>query len=352
MDYAILINLGFFVLALAILVASADKFVGGTEALGLVLGVPHFVMGITVLAVGTSFPELITSLYAVRAGNSDIVIGTVVGSNIANILFILGVTAIFARSFVITWDLLHGDLPMLFGSLLLLAFVVYPLSAADLVTFQQVNDAIAGGSGVGAGARAGINWLESLLLLAGYVLYLHYYAVRNRTQIARDVGELVAERPGFRWATVFWVVAGLLGVLLGARYTVEYAVLLAVDLGMGKEVVAASLIALGTSMPEMVVSISAARRNNLEMALGNVTGSNIFNTFVVLGLPGLLTPLLGDHLPLRVGEPSVLFLQMPYYGATLLLFLVVMLDKQLTRTEGWVIFLAYVLFICKLFSFL
>jgi cation:H+ antiporter len=176
--------------------------------------------------------------------------------------------------------------------------------------------------------------------------------VRNRTQIARDVGELVAERPGFRWVTVFWVVAGLLGVLLGARYTVEYAVLLAVDLGMGKEVVAASLIALGTSMPEMVVSISAARRNNLEMALGNVTGSNIFNTFVVLGLPGLLTPLLGDHLPLRVGEPSVLFLQMPYYGATLLLFLVVMLDKQLTRTEGWVIFLAYVLFICKLFSFL
>jgi cation:H+ antiporter len=170
MDYAILINLGFFVLALAILVASADKFVGGTEALGLVLGVPHFVMGITVLAVGTSFPELITSLYAVRAGNSDIVIGTVLGSNIANILFILGVTAIFARSFVITWDLLHGDLPMLFGSLLLLAFVVYPLSAADLVTFQQVNDAIAGGSGVGAGARAGINWLESLLLLAGYVL--------------------------------------------------------------------------------------------------------------------------------------------------------------------------------------
>lgn len=352
MDYSTLIYLGFFVLSLALLIFSADKFVGGSEELGLVLGIPHFIMGITVLAVGTSFPELITGLYAVQAGNSDIVIGTVVGSNVANILFILGLTAMFSRNFVITWDLLHGDLPMLFGSLFLMAFVVYPLSDADLSLFHHVTAQAAAGGTVPIGTRAGVNWKESLLLLAGYALYLHYYSVRHREEVAKNLGELAGKRPRFRWMAVLWIVLGLIGVLIGAKYTVEFAVQIATGLGLGNEVVAASLIALGTSMPELVVSISAARRNNFEMALGNITGSNIFNTFVVLGVPALLSPLLGDGLPLHVGDSTVLLLQMPYYAATLLLFWVVVLDKTLTRTEGCVIFLAYILFICKLFSVL
>jgi cation:H+ antiporter len=350
MEVALLIYLGFFALSLALLVFSADKFVGGSEELGLALGVPHFIMGITVLAIGTSFPELITALFAVHDGNSELVIGTVVGSNIANILFILGVTAIFSRNFFITWDLLHGDLPMLFGSLFMLAFVVYPLSALDLAQFRQVHAAVAAGASQSLGAAAGVNWKESLLLLAGYALYLHYYSIRHREEVAKDAGELAVERPAFRAMSVVWIGLGLIGVLIGAKYTVQYAVLLAQALGLGNEVVAASMIALGTSMPELVVSISASRRGNFELALGNITGSNIFNTFVVLGVPALLSPLLGDHLPVRVGDPSVLLLQMPFYAAALLLFMVVILDKTLTRTEGWVIFLAYVLFICKLFS--
>lgn len=351
MEASILVTFVLFLLSLAVLIVGADRFVGGTEQLGLVLGVPHFIMGITVLAVGTSFPELITSVFAVADGSSEIVIGTVVGSNIANILLILGTTAMFARSFQIKWDLLHGDLPMLFGSLLLLAFVVYPLSAVDLAHFREVTAQTAAGGGSN-GPSAGINWLESLVLLAGYGLYLHYYAVRRKDAVVRDAAELAEERPEFRWMMLFWVIAGLAGVLVGAKYTVDNAVSLAQSLGIGNEVVAASLIALGTSTPELVVSISAARRNNFEMILGNVTGSNIFNTFVVLGIPGVLAPFLGDHHPLRVGETSILTLQMPYYGATVLLFLVVVLDKNLTRTEGSVIFLAYILFICKLFSFL
>ena len=350
MDYSTLIYLGLFALSLALLVFSADKFVGGSEELGLVLGIPHFIMGITVLAVGTSFPELITALYAVHDGNSDIVIGTVIGSNVANILFILGLTAMFSRNFVITWDLLHGDLPMLFGSLFLMAFVVYPLSDGDLALFHQVTAQANAGGSIPLSARSGINWMESLLLLTGYGLYLHYYSVRHRDEVAKNLGGLAEERPSFRWRTLVWIALGLAGVLIGAKYTVEFAVLIASGLGLGNEVVAASMIALGTSMPELVVSISAARRNNFEMALGNITGSNIFNTFVVLGVPALLSPLLGDHLPLHVGDGTVLLLQMPYYAATLLLFWVVVLDKTLTRTEGCVIFLAYILFICKLFS--
>lgn len=352
MDFAsILINLALFVVSLAVLVYGADRFVGAAEQIGLALGVPHFIMGITVLAVGTSFPELITALYAVHDGNSQIVIGTVLGSNIANILLILGVTAIVSRDFSITWDLLHGDLPMLFGSLLLLGFVIYPLSDADLMLFHHVTARLGESTSGALGGRAGVNWREALLLLFGYVLYLQYYAVRRKDAAVRDSAEL-GERPDLRWSQLVWIVVGLAGVLVGAKYTVNYAVELATALGLGSEIIAASLIALGTSMPELVVAISAARRNNYEMALGNVTGSNIFNTFVVLGLPALLSPLLGDHMPLRVGNESVLYLQMPYYAATMVLFLVVMLDKQITRTEGWVIFTAYVLFICKLFNVL
>lgn len=349
MDTSILLHILLLLVSLAVLIIGADKFVGGTEQIGLLLRIPPFIMGITVLAVGTSFPELITAFFAIQDGTSEIVIGTVVGSNIANILLILGLTAIFARKFTITWDLLHGDLPILFGSLLLLAFVVYPLSAADMSQFLAISDQLEQGGAAGAGARAVITVGESAMLLAGYVLYLHYYTVRHREEVAKGAVEIATEAR-FRASHLFWLVVGLAGVLVGAKFTVDFSVKLAADLHIGNEVVAASLIAFGTSMPELVVSISAARRNNFELILGNVTGSNIFNTFVVLGLPGLLAPLFGDRVPLQVGEQSVLLLQLPYYGATLLLFLVVVLDKTLTRTEGWIIFLAYILFIAKLFS--
>ena len=348
MDLGILQSLAFLILSLAVLLVSADRFVAGTEEIGLVLGIPNFIMGITILAVGTSFPELITALFAVSEGSSEIVIGTVLGSNIANILLILGLTAIFAKSFNITWDLLHGDLPMLFGSLLLLGFVMYPLSLVDLAWFSQVTGQ---GGADPLGGRAFISMGESAILLTGYLLYLYYYVIRHREEMAKG-GDSTADRPRFRIASAFWVLAGLAGVLVGAKFTVDYAVQLAGGLNIGNEVVAASMIAFGTSMPELVVSISAVRRKNFELVLGNVTGSNIFNTFVVLGIPGLMTPLLGDGSALKVGENSVLFLQFPFYGATLLLFLVVVLDKTLTRTEGWLLFLAYLLFIAKLFSFI
>ncbi len=345
----ILLALSLLILSLAVLLVSADKFVGGTEHLGLVLGIPPFILGITILAVGTSFPELITAMFAVQGGKSEIVLGTVIGSNIANILLILGLTAIFAKDFTITWDLLHGDLPMLFGSLLLLVFVVYPLSAADLIIFEQVSAEVARGTGAVRGDRAFISPWEGLMLVAGYGLYIHYYSIRYKEEADKGPAK-IAEKHPLKIMTLVWMVLGLGGVLIGAKFTVQFAVELATMLNIGNEVVAASMIAFGTSMPELVVSISAARRNNFELVLGNVTGSNIFNTFMVLGIPGILAPFMGNRTPLRVGEESILFLQMPFYGATLFLFLVVVLDKTLTRTEGWVIFLAYILFISKLFS--
>lgn len=351
MDFEIFQILGLLGVSLGVLLIAADRFVVGTEDIGMVLGVSPFIMGITVLAVGTSFPELITALFALEEGSSEIVIGTVLGSNIANILLILGLTAIFAKSFTITWDLLHGDLPILFGSLLLLGFAIYPLSHGDQIQFHAVAAQISQSGSGNTGARSFITFGESIFLLAGYVLYLYYYSIRHREEVAKGKDD-PRERPKFKIISAVWMVVGLAGVMVGAKFTVDYAVDLARVLQIGNEVVAASMIAFGTSMPELVVSISATRRGNFEMVLGNVTGSNIFNTFVVIGIPGLLAPFMGTGDPLKVGEDSILFLQFPFYAATLVLFLVVVLDKTLTRTEGWIIFMAYILFISKLFSFI
>lgn len=336
--------------SLILLMISSDKFVMATEEIGLSLGVPGFVMGISVLAVGTSLPELLTGIISVNQGSSELVVGTVIGSNIANILLILGISAIFSKNFTILWDLMHGDLPILFGSLLLMGFIIYPLSTVDLQVFREISHQIETTGQGNPGMRSVVNFSEGLILLAGYLLYLHYYVLRNREELQKvDKDE---ERPDFKPMSVVWIILGGIGVYFGAQYTVDAAIELARLMGMGTEVIAASIIAAGTSVPELVVALSAVRRNNFEMAMGNVTGSNIFNTFVVLSVPSLAAPFIGDGQPIKVGMDSVLFLQFPYYCATMFIFLVIVLDKTLTRTEGFVILLAYALFFSKLFGLL
>ena len=342
-------SLGLLAFALAVLLYSAERLVGASEEIGISMGVPPFLMGLTVLAVGTSLPELVTGLFAVFDGNGEIVVGTVMGSNIANILLILGVAAYVAKEFSFDWDLLHGDIPMLFGSVMLMAFFIYPVSTADYAHFTSVMSAANGDTSVNVSHSASVTFIEGLFLLGGYVLYLYYYTQRNPNH---DATKPVPKenRPPIHFSHILWIIFGLVGVPIGANYTVEAAVDIAGLLGVGKSVVAASMIAIGTSLPELVVSVSAIRRKNYEMALGNVTGSNIFNSFVVLGVPALFAPYVGNQRPLEVGEPSILALQLPYYAATMLLFLVVVLDKKFTRTEGLMILTAYVIFIAKLFS--
>jgi cation:H+ antiporter len=344
-----IVPLGMLFVALLVLLFSAERLVVASEDVGVSLGVPPFILGLTILAVGTSLPELVTGLFAVSEGSGEIVAGTVLGSNIANILLILGFSAVYAKEFEIDWDLMHGDIPILFGSLMLIGFFIYPLSAQDLQHYLTTSEQVSNGIGK-ASSRAVITVPEGVLLLSGYVLYLYYYSRQaQRTPEAFHV-DLPAPHP-LTWKTLAWIIAGLIGVPIGAHYTVRAAVDIADLLLVGKEVVAASMISVGTSLPELVVSYSAVRRRNFEMALGNVTGSNIFNTFVVMGVPGMLAPLLGNRSLLPVGEDSILFLQMPYYAATVIVFLVIVLDKKLTRTEGLMILLAYVVFIAKLYGF-
>lgn len=345
-----LVPLGLLVAGLAVLLLSAERLVAASEDVGEALGVPPFVLGLTILAVGTSLPELVTGLFAVYNGSGEIVVGTVIGSNIANILLILGFAAVYAKEFDIDWDLLHGDIPMLFGSLMLMGLFIYPVSSGDLAQFEAGTRNLAGDAGA-AGSRSIITFAEALILIGGYLLYLYYYVVRGGGGSTGTAAAEPREGHGLGWKTPAWIVVGLAGVPIGAQFTVDGAVRMAEILGVGNEVVAASLISIGTSLPELVVSYSAVKRKNYEMALGNITGSNIFNTYVVLGLPGLLAPFMGSRTSLPAGEESILFLQMPVYAATVVIFLVIVLDKKLTRTEGLMILMAYVVFVAKLYSF-
>ena len=191
-----------------------------------------------------------------------------------------------------------------------------------------------------------------MILICGYLLYIYYYS-RQGGQSGNNPGmEEVTGGTRISLKSVFWIAVGLIGVPIGAKFTVDAAVEIAEQLVVGKEVVAASMISVGTSLPELVVSYSAVKRKNFEMALGNVTGSNIFNTFVVMGVPAILAPLMGNGTRLAVGEDSILFVQMPFYIATVIVFLVIVLDKKLTRTEGMIFLLSYVVFISKLYGFI
>ena len=340
-----LLSVALLVAALAILILGADKLVGATEQIGLALGIPPFIMGITVLAVGTSLPELVTAMVAVSQGSPEMVAGTAIGSSIANILLILGVAAIVAKELKLNWDLLHGDLPVLFGSLLLLGFVAYPVSDADWLLFNEIQPLV-DRERMATGQLAIISRGEGMILIIGYFLYLYYYAGRSKEMKSEDVPEAKVG-----WKQMMWLVVGGAGTMLGADWTVAAASDIATSMGLGQEIVAASLVAIGTSLPELVVSINAARRNNVEMAVGNVTGSNIFNIFMVIGVPAVAAPSMASGVSLPIGMSSTLMLQIPFYSVAVVLFLVIVLDKVLTRTEGLILLLAYTLFIGKLFSF-
>ena len=310
------------IVSLAVLIKASDWFTAAAERVGLALGMPAFMVGATIVALGTSLPELASSVLAVLRGASEIVAGNVVGSNIANLLLVLGLAAIVDGHLRVRFELINVDLPFLAGSAFFLALVLWD----------------------GRVGRA-----EATLCLAGLAIYL-WYALRGRPPLrppadeaaSAPAGEGVpASRPAWvRDGLVLVASAGL--IYLGADLTVRAVVEIAHLAGIGAEVIAASAIALGTSLPEVAVTITAARRGRTEIAVGNVLGSNVFNSFAVVGVSGLVGPLV-------VPESIVGFAVPVMVIATVLAFFVIM-EKEMTKWEGWLMILFYVYFIGTLFN--
>ncbi len=304
-----------FVASLLVLVKASDFFTDSAEKVGLYIGLPPFIIGVTIVSIGTSLPELISSIIAVTEGSSEIVVANVVGSNIANIFLIIGVACIVgSKGLSITYDLVSVDLPLFVGSAFLLVLAVWD---------QKFSSG------------------EAIIFIIAYIMYL-FYTVRDSEETEQEESVTPRESSSYVLRQLLIITLSVIFIYLGAKYTIDSLVKISEIIGIGKEIIAVSAVALGTSLPELVVTINAAKKGQEEVAVGNVLGSNIFNAFMVMGIPRLVGDLEIPTTVLTGGIPALL-------AGTLLIFFATQ-DKQLTIWEGWLFLIIYAWFIGTTFK--
>jgi cation:H+ antiporter len=302
-----------FVLLLAglfLLIKAADYFNGAAEKIGLSFGLSPFIIVVVLVGIGTSLPELISSSLAVVKGFSEIVPGNVLGSNIANIFLIIGIiSALTPRSIILTEKSIIVDLQFLMGSALFTAITIY--------------DGL-------------FNVYEGLLCILMFIGYLFY-------QLADHMGtEADNNNPKATWKDYLTFIISSAVIYFSADITIDAVIRISDYLQIGKEVVAASMIAVGTSLPELVVSVNATKRGNADVAIGNIVGSCIFNVLWVMGFSSLFGNIL---IP-----ASVISITLPFMLIATLLFFVMTRNRSFSRYTGILFLLFFVLFLAKLFS--
>lgn len=307
-----------FVVSLFTLIKAAGYFTDAAEKIGLALGIPPFIVGVTIVAAGTSLPELASAVFAVTSGASEIMIGDVTGSNITNIFLVLGVTVILAKKIKIMHELIRVDLPILVGSAFFMAIIIYDGT---------------------------ITRPEAFLALLGIFFYLSYTVAVDKKYEDSDTEKAIAkemEKKKLGRKDIVVLIISSIFVAIGAKYTIESVINIAEMIKIETDVIALSAVALGTSLPEIAVSITAARKGQGEVAVGNVLGSNIFNSFAVLGVAGLIGPV--------TVPANIISFALPLMIIATLLFFFMTQDKEVTKWEGWILILFYAFFIGKLFG--
>ncbi len=298
---------------LVLLGVGAEGLVRGSSSIALRMGVTPLVIGLTIVAMGTSSPELIVSLQAALGGNSDLALGNIVGSNICNVALILGAAAL-ARPLDVRYPLLQREVPVMI--------------AVTLVLAAFLHDGV-------------LSRIEGAVLAASAVIYtvLIYRSARNEHNaevVAEYAQELRKPQPsGYRSALL--VAAGFAGLLVGANILVSGAIVIAQTLGMSQVLIGLTVIAIGTSLPELAISVVAARRNDADVAFGNVLGSNILNILLVLGVVAMIKPISAAGLrPLDLGV---------LIGSAVLVYLLMWPRRKLSRWDGAILLLGYFIYL-------
>ncbi|HIW64674.1 MAG TPA: calcium/sodium antiporter [Candidatus Alistipes intestinipullorum] len=257
-------------LGLGLILAGANFLTDGSAALAQRFRVPEFIIGLTIVAVGTSTPELVVSVLSAIAGKSDVAIGNVVGSNIFNVFVILGLCAIF-RPLPLTAGNIRRDIP--FGVV------------ASLLLLATASDAL-----LGYGPADRIGRIDGIVMLLLYVALIGYtIRVTPRPEESADDGKAARSMPG--WMMAVMIVGGLAGLVFGGELFLDGATSIARSLGVSESVIAITLVAGGTSLPELASSLVSLFKGKADMALGNVIGSNIANILLILGLSATIHPL-------------------------------------------------------------
>ena len=314
-------------IGLALILAGANFLTDGSAALAQRFRVPEFIIGLTIVAVGTSTPELVVSVLSAIAGKSDVAIGNVVGSNIFNVFLILGICALI-RPLPLTAGNIRRDIPFGVATSLLLLFL-----AMD--------------SWYSAGAIDRIGRLDGVLMLVIYVL-LMLYTIRStgRTAIpepaagsAQGVAADGSCRPMAGWLMALMIVGGLAGLIFGGELFLDNATALARRMGVSDSLIAITLVAGGTSLPELASSVVSLLKGKSDMALGNVIGSNIANILLILGLSSTIHPL-------TMGGISVVDLLVVLLSAVLLFLAAFTFRRRaVDRWEGALFLLIYAAYI-------
>lgn len=264
MEYLIL------VISLAGIVFGADYLVAGAVSIARKFKVSDFVIGAAIVGVGTSMPELVVSFIGAIQGNADVAIGNVVGSNIFNILGILGITAIFFP-IAVNKDNMKFEMPLCIGVSILLTILVFNFFNGNVPTISRG---------------------DGLVLLLCFALFMWYSFYRDRKQNTSGPEQTVTqEEKTPLWLAVVKVLGGLAVLITSCDFFVDNAVLIAKSFGVNDAFISLTLIACGTSLPELAASVAAALKKNTQLALGNIIGSNIFNITLILGLSSQVMPL-------------------------------------------------------------
>lgn len=309
-----------FFVGFVLLIKGADLLVSGASSLAARLGVSALVVGLTIVAFGTSAPELVVNLLASVSGNTDIAIGNILGSNIVNILLILGICAV-VYPLTVQRGTVWKEIPFA-----LLAVVVMAFMASDVL--------------LDGAATSVLTRIDGLVLIAFFAIFLYYIFGLARAD-STTVVDTETEKPAvYSYSrSLVMIFLGLGGLVVGGKWIVDGAVMFATALGVSEALIGLTIVAIGTSLPELATSVVAVYKRNVDIAVGNIVGSNIFNVFWILGVSAIIQPL-----PF---SPALTIDLLVTIGATLCLFLALFVGRQhtLERWQGVVFIVSYVAYV-------
>lgn len=304
----IAVDIILLIVGFVLLVKGADFFVEGAADLARKLKIPSLVVGLTIVALGTSAPELAVSISASCSGANSMAVSNVVGSNIFNLLVVLGVCALI-KPVGVTKDILRRDYPVsILATVLFFVFLIF-------------------GNDIGR-IEAGI----FILLMVGYMFWTVKSALKNRTP------EQETEKKFTPVKCALFIILGAAAIVFGGNFVVDHASNLGAAMGMSETLIGLTICAIGTSLPELVTTIAAARKGETDMAMGNVIGSNIFNILFILGVSGVISPI-----EIAATEVTKTLIDSGFYIAVCILaYIFCLTAKKITRVEGGILTFLYV----------
>lgn len=318
-----------FVIGFVLLIKGGDLLVEGGVGIARKFGLSHLVIGMTVIAFGTSAPEFAVNILASLDGKSSVALGNILGSNIANILLILGVTAII-YPMTVQRGTIYREIPFSMLAALVLALLVNDRFLDGLPTSH-------------------LSRIDGLILLCFFSIFLYYiFSVSGKSKGDKDADKGVSEaeieeyKDLPTWRAVIYVIVGIAGLALGGDWIVNGAVEIARSAGMSERVIGLTIVAIGTSLPELVTSAVAATKKNSDIAIGNVVGSNIFNIFWVLGASATV-----HAMPIEAGVTLDIALIL-LSSALLMGFLMISKTHSIQKSHGVAFLLLYIVYIGRL----